>query len=76
MVEKFGSDGPMMSDLFGSIVPLGRPIFLMIPGTSCLATIMQSLRDKNHSLIAAPRNELSSHSSWRKPSRVADSMKD
>jgi hypothetical protein len=29
----------------GSIVPLGRAIFLMIPGTSCLATIVLSLRD-------------------------------
>src|SRR6202043_3168447 len=26
-------------------------IFLMIPGTSCLATIVLSLRDKNHSPI-------------------------
>jgi hypothetical protein len=39
----------------GSIVPLGRAIFRMIPGTSCLATIVLSLRDKNHSPIEAPR---------------------
>ena len=31
------------------------PIFLMIPGTSCLATIVLSLRDKNHAPIEAPR---------------------
>jgi hypothetical protein len=30
----------------GSIVPLGRAIFLMIPGTSCLATTVLSLPDK------------------------------
>jgi hypothetical protein len=34
-------------------------IFLMIPGTSCLATIVLSLRDKDHSPIEAPRNYLS-----------------
>src|ERR1700730_10651053 len=33
-------------------------IFLMIPGTSCLATIVLSLRDKNASPIEAPRNDL------------------
>jgi hypothetical protein len=32
----------------GSIVPLGRAIFLMIPGTSCLAILVLSLWDKNH----------------------------
>jgi hypothetical protein len=32
-----------------SIVPLGRAIFLMPPGTSCLATIRLSLWDKIHS---------------------------
>jgi hypothetical protein len=32
----------------GSIVPLGRGYLLMIPGSSCLATIALSLRDKNH----------------------------
>jgi hypothetical protein len=31
------------------------PIFLMIPGTSCLAMIVLSLRDKNHAPIEAPR---------------------
>jgi hypothetical protein len=35
------------------IVPLGRGYFLMIPGTSCLATIVLSLRDENHSPIEA-----------------------
>jgi hypothetical protein len=39
----------------GSIGPLGRAIFLMIPGTSCLATIALSLRDKNRPPIGAPR---------------------
>ena len=37
-----------------SIVPLGRAIFLMIPGTSCLATILLSLRDKAIRPIDAP----------------------
>jgi hypothetical protein len=37
-----------------STVPLGRRIFLMIPGTSCLATIVLSLRDKNHPAIETP----------------------
>ena len=37
----------------GSIVPLGRAIFLVLPGTSCLATIVLSLRDKNHFPIDA-----------------------
>src|ERR1700739_1357188 len=32
-----------------SIVPLGRGYFPRAPGTSCLATIMLSLRDKRHS---------------------------
>jgi hypothetical protein len=41
--------------LFGSIVPLGRGYFSHDPGTSCLATIMLFLRDKNHSPIEAPR---------------------
>jgi hypothetical protein len=31
----------------------------MIPGTSCLATIVLSLRDKSHSPIEAPHNYLS-----------------
>jgi hypothetical protein len=35
--------------------PAGTGYFLMIPGTSCLATIALSLRDKNHSPIEAPR---------------------
>jgi hypothetical protein len=39
----------------GSIVPLGRAIFLMIPGTSCLATIVLSIRDKNHPPFGSPR---------------------
>ena len=29
-------------------------IFLMIPGTSCLASIVLSLRDKSHSPIEVP----------------------
>ena len=33
-------------------------IFLMTPGTSCLATIVRSLRDKSHSPIEAPHNYL------------------
>ena len=39
------------------------PIFLMIPGTSCLATIVLSLRDKNHAPIEAPRPILAFSSS-------------
>jgi hypothetical protein len=31
------------------------------PGTSCLATISLSLRDKSHSPIEAPRNYLSTY---------------
>jgi hypothetical protein len=31
-----------------STVPLGRGYFLMIPGSSCLATIVLSFRDKIH----------------------------
>src|SRR5580692_5338561 len=38
-----------------STVPLGRGLFSMIPGTSCLATIVPSLWDKSHSPIEAPR---------------------
>jgi hypothetical protein len=33
-------------------------IFLMIPGASCLATIVLSFRDENHSTIEAPRIKL------------------
>ena len=46
----------------GSIVHSSRrdgAIFLMIPGTSCLATIVLSLRDKGHSPIEALHNYLS-----------------
>jgi hypothetical protein len=35
------------------IVPLGRGYLLMILGTSCLATIVLSLRDKIHSTAEA-----------------------
>jgi hypothetical protein len=35
--------------IIGSIVPLGRDYFPHDPGTSCLATIRLSLRDKTHS---------------------------
>ena len=31
----------------------------MIPGTSCQATIVLSLRDKSHSPIETPHNDLS-----------------
>ena len=62
------SSGPMMFDLIldvmngflakiGSIVPLGRGYFPRHSSTSCLATIVLSLRDKNHSTIEAPRIE-------------------
>ena len=37
----------------GSIVPLGRGYFLIIPGTPCLATIVLSLRDKMHATAEA-----------------------
>jgi hypothetical protein len=30
-----------------------EPIFLIIPGTSCLATVVLSLRDKRHSTAEA-----------------------
>ena len=33
----------------------------MIPGTSCLATIVLSLRDQSHSPIEAPHNYLSAY---------------
>ena len=33
----------------------------MIPGTSCLATISLSLRDKSHSPIEVPHNYLSAY---------------
>jgi hypothetical protein len=43
----------------GTVDRFNRPadgaIFLMIPGTSCLATIVLSLRDKNQSPVEAPR---------------------
>ena len=39
------------SGKIGPIVPLGRAIFLIIPGTSSLATIGLSLRDKRHSSL-------------------------
>ena len=35
------------------IVPLRRCYLLMIPGTSCLATIVLSLLDKIHSTVEA-----------------------
>ena len=35
--------------------PAGTGFFLMIPGTSCLATISLSLRDKNHPPIEVLR---------------------
>src|SRR5258705_13911729 len=43
-------------------------IFLMIPDTSCLATIVLSLRDKSHSPIEAPHNYLSAYGAkpWAK----------
>ena len=55
--------------LWKSLSPMGSvqpsrwdvAIFLMIPGTSCLATIVLSLRDENHSRIEAPRNYLNSY---------------
>jgi hypothetical protein len=37
----------------GSIVPPERGCFLIIPGTSCLATIVLPLRDKIHSSAEA-----------------------
>src|SRR6185369_10178181 len=45
----------LMRAEIGSIVPLGRGHFLMIPGTACLATIVPSLRDKSHSPFDVPR---------------------
>jgi hypothetical protein len=40
----------------------GTGYFLMIPGTSCLTTIVLSLRDKNNSPLERPRNYLSAYS--------------
>jgi hypothetical protein len=51
--HKRGLIGP--GDRLEAYVPLGRGYFLVIPGTSCLATIVLSLRDKNYSPIEAPR---------------------
>jgi hypothetical protein len=55
--------------LWKSLSPMGSvqpsrwdvAIFLAIPGTSCLATIVLSLRDENHSPIEAPRNYLNAY---------------
>src|ERR1700722_9549928 len=55
--------------LWKSLSPMGSvhpsrwdvAIFFMIPGTSCLATIVLSLRDKNLSPIEAPRNYLNAY---------------
>jgi hypothetical protein len=45
-----------------STVPPGRgPLCIATPGTSCLATISLSLRDKSHSPIEAPHNYLSAY---------------
>jgi hypothetical protein len=48
-VEKSGESEPMIQPLLIEWVQSSRwdgAIFLMIPGTSCLATIVLSLRDK------------------------------
>jgi hypothetical protein len=52
-----------------SPVPPGRASLHRYPGTSCLATILLSLRDKSHSSIEAPHNYLSTYGaqSWAKP---------
>jgi hypothetical protein len=66
-VKMWKSPPPMRFDLIfdvmngfsakiGSIVPVGRGYFLIIPGTSCMATIVLSLRDKD---TRAPRLYLS-----------------
>ena len=54
-----------MFDLILNVMKVSKPrvqpsrwdgaIFLIIPGTSCLATIVLSLRDKNHSPTEALR---------------------
>ena len=44
-----------------STVPPGRVSLHRYPGTSCLATISLSLRDKSHSPIEAPHNYLSAY---------------
>jgi hypothetical protein len=49
--------GPMIQPLLIEWLQSSRwdeDIFLMIPGTSCLATIMLSLRNKGHQPIEAP----------------------
>jgi hypothetical protein len=43
----------------GSIVRLDAAIFRMIPGTSCLASVVLSLRDKNHSTIQSRKETVS-----------------
>jgi hypothetical protein len=56
--EKSGESGRMVQPLLIEWLQSSRwdqAIFLMIPGTSCLATIVLSLRDKNHPPIEAPR---------------------
>src|SRR5580700_7627083 len=44
-----------------STVPPGRASLHRYPGTSCLATISLSLRDKSHSPIEAPHIYLSAY---------------
>ena len=48
----------------------------MISGTSCLATIVLSLRDKSHSPIEAPHNYLSAYGVYPgKRSFIASGLK-
>ena len=63
-VEKFGSDDVRPDLIKLRSVQSSRwdgAIFLMIPGTSCQATMVLSLRDKSHSPIEVPHNYLSAY---------------
>src|SRR5258705_5595850 len=50
-------------DVWEQAVHLARMHPAGIPGTSCLATMVLSLRDKSHSPIEAPHNYLSAYDS-------------
>ena len=77
-VEKFGSDDVRPDLIKLRSVQSSRwdgAIFLMIPGTSCQATMVLSLRDKSHSPIEVPHNYLSAYgvkpcAEWREDSAI------
>ena|ERR1700722_9227984 len=61
----------VFSAKIGSIVPLGRGYFPHIPGTSCLATIVLSLRDKD---TRPPRLSLPTQRVICSRARAADAL--